>query len=84
MIIKPLILKGKISRVYAISNIANYYNKGIIFTANSIALVYTSIKIDFAKAAKKISPFKQKIYKGISETQFVLIRLSSSVGQIIS
>jgi NADH dehydrogenase FAD-containing subunit len=83
VIVEPLTLRSKISGVYAVGDVANYCDGGIISTANGVAPVCTSIGIDLAKAAGKTSPFEQKMYKGIGETQFVPTGPSGGVGQIM-
>ncbi|PMD39615.1 FAD/NAD(P)-binding domain-containing protein [Hyaloscypha variabilis F] len=82
VIVDPLTLRTKTAGVYAVGDVANYCDGGIISTGNGIAPVCTSIGIDIAKAAGKEIPFKQKYYKGIGETQFVPTGPSGGVGQI--
>jgi apoptosis-inducing factor 2 len=83
VIVDPLTLRSKIPGVYAVGDVANYCDGGIISTAHGIAPVCTSIGIDLAKAAGKDSLFVQKKYKGIGETQFVPCGPSGGVGQIM-
>jgi len=82
VIVDPLTLRTKTAGVYAVGDVANYCDGGIISTGNGIAPVGTSIGIDIAKAAGKESPFKQKFYKSMGETQFVPTGPSGGVGQI--
>ncbi|KAE9381187.1 FAD/NAD(P)-binding domain-containing protein [Stipitochalara longipes BDJ] len=82
VIVDPLTLRTKTAGVYAVGDVANYCDGGIISTGNGIAPVCTSIGIDIAKAAGKEIPFKQKFYKGMGETQFVPTGPSGGVGQI--
>jgi len=82
VIVDPLTLRGTAPGVYAVGDVANYCDGGIISTGNGIAPVCTSIGIDIARAAGKASPFTQKKYSGIGETQFVPTGLSGGVGQI--
>jgi NADH dehydrogenase FAD-containing subunit len=82
VIVDPLTLRMKTEGVYAVGDVANYCDGGIISTGNGIAPVCTSIGIDIAKAAGVESPFKQKIYKGMGDTQFVPTGPSGGVGQL--
>lgn len=82
VIVDPLTLRTKTEGVYAVGDVANYCDGGIVSTGNGIAPVCTSIGIDIAKAAGVVSPFKQKTYKGIGETQFVPIGPGGGVGQV--
>jgi apoptosis-inducing factor 2 len=82
VIVDPLTLRTNTEGVYAVGDVANYCDGGIISTGNGIAPVCTSIGIDIAKAAGVESPFKQKTYKGIGETQFVPTGPSGGVGQL--
>jgi NADH dehydrogenase FAD-containing subunit len=82
VIVDPLTLRTKIEGVYAVGDVASYCDGGIMSTANGIAPVCTSIGIDIAKAAGTGSPFTQKMYKGMGETQFVPTGPSGGVGQL--
>jgi NADH dehydrogenase FAD-containing subunit len=82
VIVDPLTLRTKTEGVYAVGDVANYCDGGIISTGNGIAPVCTSIGIDIAKAAGVESPFKQKMYKGMGETQFVPVGPGGGVGQV--
>ena len=82
VIVDPLTLRTNTEGVYAVGDVANYCDGGIISTSNGIAPVCTSIGIDIAKDAGVESPFKQKTYSGIGETQFVPTGPSGGVGQL--
>lgn len=82
VIVDPLTLRTKTEGVYAVGDVANYCDGGIISTGNGVAPVCTSIGVDICKAAGKESPFKQKTYKGMGETQFVPTGPSGGVGQV--
>ncbi len=82
VIVDPLTLRTKTEGVYAVGDAANYCDGGIISTGNGVAPVCTSIGIDIAKAAGVESPFKQKTYKGMGDTQFVPTGPSGGVGQL--
>jgi NADH dehydrogenase FAD-containing subunit len=82
VIVDALTLRGRVRGVYAVGDVANYCDGGFVSTSKGIAPVCTSIGIDIANGYGKVSPFAQKKYSGIGETQFVPTGPSGGVGQI--
>ena len=83
MITDPKTLRGPVTGVYAVGDVASYSSGGVMDVLYGIRPLCSSIQIDLSASSQGAAETKQLVYKPMKDTQLVPIGPKGGVGAIM-